>query len=47
MGVVPNAELTANAYSEFDGNLTLRVGGMEEEIVLGPRVTNQVYIEVI
>jgi len=47
MGVVPNAEVTANSYSEFDGNLTLRVGGMEEEIVLGPRVTNQVYIEII
>ncbi len=47
LGVVPQAKLTITAYSEFDGNLHLKVGDSKEEIVFGPRVTNQVYIEAI
>lgn len=45
MGVVPGAEMVVAGYSEFDGNLHLKVAGSNEEVVLGPRVTNQVYIE--
>jgi DtxR family Mn-dependent transcriptional regulator len=47
LGVVPQAELTITAYSEFDGNLHLRVGSSKTEVVFGPRVTNQVYVEPI
>ncbi|MEX1246842.1 MAG: metal-dependent transcriptional regulator [Anaerolineales bacterium] len=47
MGVVPQAELTVTEHSEFDGNLHLRVGKNKEEVVLGPRVTSQVYVEQI
>lgn len=47
MGVVPQAELEVTEFSEFDGNIHLKVKGNKEEIVLGPRVTNQVYIEEI
>lgn len=46
IGVVPHAELAATQYSEFDGNLHLRVGSSKEDVVLGPPVTNQVYVEV-
>ena len=46
-GVVPQAELTITSYSEFDGNLHLKVGGSKKESVFGPRVTNQVYVEAI
>jgi DtxR family Mn-dependent transcriptional regulator len=47
MGMVPHAELTVTDYSEFDGNIHLRVGKSKEEHVLGPRVTNQVYVETL
>ena len=47
LGVVPQAELTVTAYSEFDGNLHLKVGDSKGEVVFGPRVTNQVYVESI
>lgn len=46
IGVVPQAEISVSAHSEFDGNLHLRVGSNKEDVVLGPRVTNQVYVEV-
>jgi hypothetical protein len=45
MGVVPGAELSVTEFSEFDGNLHIKVGKSKEEVVLGPRVTNQVYTE--
>jgi DtxR family Mn-dependent transcriptional regulator len=45
LGVTPSAELQVIDYSEFDGNLRLRMKGGKEEIVLGPRITSQVYVE--
>ncbi|MEX2162589.1 MAG: metal-dependent transcriptional regulator [Anaerolineales bacterium] len=47
LGVVPPVEITVTGFSEFDGNLHLRVGNNREEIVLGPRVTSQVYVELL
>lgn len=44
-GVVPGAKIEVREYSEFDGNLHLKVAGNDEEIVLGPRVTSQVYVD--
>ncbi|MCW5878369.1 MAG: metal-dependent transcriptional regulator [Anaerolineales bacterium] len=46
LGLVPQAEVEVKSYSEFDGNLSVQVAGQESEAVLGPRVTNQVYVEV-
>lgn len=44
-GLVPQALVLVEDYSELDGNLTLRVSGQEEAFVLGPRVTRQIYME--
>jgi len=45
IGVTPQAELSVLDYSYFDGNLRLLVGG--QVVVLGPAVTQQVYVEVV
>jgi DtxR family Mn-dependent transcriptional regulator len=45
IGVVPGAKVTMKAYSEFDGNLTLRVEGQKSNVVLGTAVTNKVFVE--
>ncbi|MEJ2706648.1 MAG: metal-dependent transcriptional regulator [Anaerolineales bacterium] len=44
-GLVPQASVQVEDYSEYDGNLTLKVSGQEEAFVLGPRVTRQIYME--
>jgi Fe2+ transport system protein FeoA len=46
LGITPGAVVDARAYSAFDENLhiALETG---EEIVLGSRVTRQVYVELI
>lgn len=46
MGLVPNAQIRILRYSQFDGNLSVQVAGKDQEIVLGPQVTRQVYVEV-
>ncbi len=47
LGVVPNTELTVTAYSEFDGNLHVKLQGGKQDIVLGPRITSQVFVETL
>ncbi|MGE5251170.1 MAG: metal-dependent transcriptional regulator [Bacteroidota bacterium] len=42
IGLVPGAEVSAQAYSEFDGNLTLRVG--DRTLVVGSAITDRVFI---
>jgi DtxR family Mn-dependent transcriptional regulator len=44
IGLTPQAKLEVVAFSEFDGNLHLQVG--EKTLVLGPKVTKQIYVEV-
>ncbi len=44
LGLQPDAELHVQDYSPFDENLTLKVEGKPEAVVLGPRVTHQVYV---
>ena len=46
LGITPGAVVHARAYSEFDENLRIGLEG-DEEIVLGSRVTRQVYVELI
>lgn len=45
IGVTPGVRLDVVGFSEFDGNLHLRVG--ETVLVLGPGVTQQIYVEVV
>jgi len=47
MGIKPQARLEIIEYSPFDNNLQVRIAGREEPVVLGPRVTNQVYVELV
>jgi DtxR family Mn-dependent transcriptional regulator len=46
-GLVPNAEITILDFSPFDENLTLRVATDPAEVVLGPHITRQIYVEVL
>jgi DtxR family Mn-dependent transcriptional regulator len=47
LGLRPGIELEILDYSPYDGILTLRVLPDQPSIVLGPTITNQIYIEVI
>ena len=44
-GLVPGKIIRVLQHSSFDDNLHLQVD--EKEIVLGPRVTGQIYMEVV
>ncbi len=44
-GVMPQIHVQVIAYSPLDGNLTLQVEGQSEPVVLGPRITNQVFVD--
>lgn len=43
--LTPQVQVTVLDYSSFDGNLRLQIGS--QVIVLGPAVTQQIYVEVI
>ncbi len=45
LGLTPQAWLTVLDHSAFDDNLSLQVEGRAEPVVLGPRVTSQIFIE--
>lgn len=47
LGVVPGAELKVADFSAFDGNLHVQLSGRKDDIVLGPRITSQVYVEIL
>lgn len=47
LGVVPDAEIKVLSYSEFDGNLEIKVSGVAKSIVLGPRITSQIHIDTL
>ncbi|MFN2198495.1 MAG: metal-dependent transcriptional regulator [Anaerolineales bacterium] len=44
IGMLPQTHLTVLEYSPFDENLRLDVAGQPEPIVLGPRVTRQIFV---
>jgi DtxR family Mn-dependent transcriptional regulator len=46
LGITPGVEILARDYSVFDENLRIEIVG-GDEIVLGSRVTRQVYVELI
>jgi DtxR family Mn-dependent transcriptional regulator len=46
IGLIPQAHVTILDYSPFDDNICLQVNGQLESVVLGPRVTSQIFVEV-
>lgn len=47
LGVIPDSEVVVQEYSEFDGNIHLAVVGEKNAVVLGPRITQQIFVEVL
>jgi DtxR family Mn-dependent transcriptional regulator len=47
LGLVPAARLHVLAHSVYDDNLELKVNGQDAPVVLGPRVTRQIYVETL
>jgi DtxR family Mn-dependent transcriptional regulator len=47
MGIEPEAVVNILDYSPFDNNLSVQVEGDSKQVVLGPRVTNQVFVEIV
>lgn len=47
MGIEPEAVVNVLDYSPFDNNLSVQVEEDSKQVVLGPRVTNQVFVEII
>ena len=45
IGVVPEVKITVKNYSEFDGNLTIKVEGQRPNVVLGTAITTQVFVD--
>lgn len=45
LGLQPDSKLKVQEFSPFDDNLKLQVEGQKDSVVLGPRVTHQVYVE--
>ena len=46
LGIIPNTDLKIVEYSPLDDNLSLQVSGGEKRIVLGPRITSEIYVKV-
>jgi DtxR family Mn-dependent transcriptional regulator len=47
LGVIPGTQVTIMEYSEFDGNSHLQITGKSDIVVLGPKVTNQIFVEIL
>jgi DtxR family Mn-dependent transcriptional regulator len=45
LGLVPDTKLELLERSPFDDNLTLKIEGRRDPVVLGPHVTRQIYVE--
>ena len=44
-GIVPQASFSVTGYTPFDGNLTLMIEGSDKPVVLGTRITQQIFVE--
>jgi hypothetical protein len=47
MGIEPASKLSVLEYSPFDNNLKVQIEGRSSPVVIGPRVTNQVFVDLI
>ena len=46
-GLMPNVELEVLNHSPFDGVLTVRIEDRKKNQVLGPRIANQIFVDII
>ncbi len=46
-GLTPGVQVTVDAYSRFDDNLTLNMSDGPDRLVLGPKITRQVFVELV
>jgi len=46
IGIVPGVAIDITNFSEFDGNLHLYLNGEQKNVVLGPKITDQIFVEV-
>ncbi len=47
LGLNIHSEIFVTDYSNFDGNIYLSVNNSADTIVLGPRITDQIFVEII
>jgi DtxR family Mn-dependent transcriptional regulator len=47
LGLIPGVYLTVLAYSPFDDNLKIQIEGQPTAVVLGPAITERVFVEVL
>jgi DtxR family Mn-dependent transcriptional regulator len=47
LNVVPGSQVTIKDYSEFDGNSHLQILGETDVVVLGPKITEQIFVEIV
>jgi DtxR family Mn-dependent transcriptional regulator len=47
LGLVPGARLKITAFSPFDENLHLQVNGEDADVVVGPAISREIYVEVL
>lgn len=45
IGITPSAEIRIIAFSAFDGNLHIQVSSSGKTEVLGPKITDQIFVE--
>lgn len=45
LGILPNTHLRVLEYSPFDENLRLQVDGQPDDVVLGPAVSREIYVQ--
>ena len=46
-GLIPQIQITVLEHSPFDDNLTIQIDGQKDKVVLGPRVTGQVFVDLV
>ena len=44
--IVPESTIKISDYSEFDGNLHIFINNSAKIEVLGPKITNQIFVEI-
>ena len=45
LGIIPGAEIVVQNYSKLDDNLTINFRGSIDNIILGPRITKEIFLE--
>lgn len=45
LGIIPEVSIEVVDHTEFDGNLHLKVSEQDKVVVLGPRITGQIFVD--